>query len=178
MHFKSSEAGVRCQEIFDILCEFQYQNAEDGTRPIKFHYIVETHPSPLKLFPALCAILCHSGQRGELYGDDGFLSRIDPSETNLAAIRTRCKANRASFAAMKQPGASSDAINPTVIAVDSSRQVLRSPAQTVQLPESSGGDFGSSSGTSKLNAQQSANQTAESSSVKKFLSSASGFLKR
>lgn len=182
MHFKSSEIGVRCQEIFDILCELQHENVEDGTNPTKFHYIVETHPSPLKLLPALCAILCHSGQRGELYGDDGFLARIDPSESRLAAIRARCQVNRSSSATAKQPGAASDAINPTVVAADSSRQVMRSPAQTSagRLPDEGGRDMekGSSNGASKFSTQSPGAQTAESSAVKKFFTSAGGFLKR
>lgn len=90
VHHRSSEPGTRCQEIFDVLCEAQRECPEGTGEFPKSSYIIESHPSQLKFLPAIALMLSHPVQRGELYGENGMISKIDPSEAYINSIRSRC----------------------------------------------------------------------------------------
>lgn len=75
--------------MFDVLCEVQREVPEGADEFAKTSYIIESHPSSLKYLPAVAVMAAHPVQRGELYGDDGMLSKLDPSESTIADIRSR-----------------------------------------------------------------------------------------
>lgn len=83
---------MQCQSVFDVLCEVQREVPEGSEELSKTSYIIESHPSSLKYLPAVAVMAAHPVQRGELYGDDGMLSKLDPSENTVSDIRARLMA--------------------------------------------------------------------------------------
>ena len=81
LHLKVNEEKVRCQEIYNVLCNLArcpHPNGESGQVSNFSPYIFETHSSTIKLATHMAALLAHPVQREEVctYSHSYFWKRL------------------------------------------------------------------------------------------------------